>query len=60
MIRGQGFKYIRYGEGDDYMYHLTEDPGETRNLINEPKYAKRHKELSAEMDAWLKRTGWPE
>jgi len=61
MIRGQGWKYIRYGQGpgQQFLYHLTEDPGETRNLADDPAYATKVKELAAELDAWLQRTVWP-
>ena len=59
MIRGQGWKYIRYSQGDTYLYHLAADPGETRNVIDDPKHASQRKELSDELDAWLRRTGWP-
>ncbi|HSW44482.1 MAG TPA: sulfatase-like hydrolase/transferase [Phycisphaerae bacterium] len=61
MIRGQGWKFIRYSHGPDkqYLYHLTDDPGEVRNLANDPAYAGKVKELSGEIDAWLERTGWP-
>ncbi|MFH1918396.1 MAG: sulfatase-like hydrolase/transferase [Planctomycetota bacterium] len=59
MIRGQGWKYIRYPKGQEYLYHLADDPGETRNLIADPTRRPRRNELAAEMDAWLKRTGWP-
>ena len=59
MIRGQGWKYIRYADGTQYLYCLESDPGETRNLVSEPKHASRREELSAEMDRWLRRTGWP-
>jgi arylsulfatase A-like enzyme len=62
MIRGQGWKYIRYGRGPNqqFLYHLADDPGETRNLASEPGYTAKLKELSEEMDAWLRRTAWPE
>lgn len=61
MLRGQGWKYIRYGRrpGEQFLYHLAEDPGETRNLAADPKYSAKVKELSGEIDAWLGRTGWP-
>jgi len=59
MIRGQGWKYVRYSQGDDYLYHLATGPGETHNLINDSKHASQRKKLSAELDAWLRRTGWP-
>jgi arylsulfatase A-like enzyme len=59
MIRGQGWKYIRYRQGEDYLYHLTDDPGETRNLAGDARYGPWKKKLSSELDAWLRRTGWP-
>ena len=61
MIRGQGFKYVyvRYAQGDEYLCHLTEEPGETHNLIGDAKCRTRCKELSAELTAWLRRTTWP-
>lgn len=58
MIRGQGWKYVRYPKGGEYLYHLAEDPGETRNLAADPTRRSRRNELAAEMDAWLHRTGW--
>lgn len=60
MIRGRGWKYVRYIQGDEYLYNLATDPGETRNLAADAKYTARHTELAAEMNAWLQRTGWPE
>ena len=35
MIRGQGWKYIRYRNGEEFLYHLAKDPGETRNLVSD-------------------------
>jgi len=60
MIRGQGWKYIRYyhGKPAEFLYHLTDDPGETHNLIGDQKYASQRENLSKELDAWLERTGW--
>ncbi len=59
MIRGGGWKHIRYAQGDEYLYHLADDPAETRNLADDPQYRHQRNELGAEMDAWLERTGWP-
>ena len=58
MIRGQGWKYVRYSGNEEYLYHLAEDPGETVNLAGDVRYRSRRDELAAEMDDWLKRTGW--
>ncbi len=59
MVRGKGFKFIRYEDGRQYLYNLRKDPGETRNLADDPKYSSSRMKLAAEMDNWLKRTGWP-
>ena len=32
MIRGEGWKYVLYADGEEYLYDLTRDPGETSNL----------------------------
>jgi choline-sulfatase len=60
MIRGRDWKYIRYHGGDEYLYHLAEDPGETRNLASKAEYEEKRNELLARMAAWLRRTGWPD
>ncbi|MFQ6130445.1 MAG: sulfatase [Armatimonadota bacterium] len=59
MIRGQGWKYVRYAQGNEFLYHLAEDPGETENLAGDPAYSERKAELAAEMDDWLRQTGFP-
>jgi len=59
MVRGKGWKLIRYQDGQEYLYDLKQDPGETRNLVDDPKWRSAHEELAAEMDKWLSRTGWP-
>jgi arylsulfatase A-like enzyme len=59
MVRGKGWKFIRYDERQEYLYDLTEDPGETNNVANERDYRSHRNRLAAEMDRWLRRTGWP-
>ena len=58
MIRGRGWKYIRYSNRLEYLYDLREDPGETVNLIDDSKCRTIRYELTAEMGKWLYRTGW--
>ena len=41
MVRGQGWKYWRHPDGDEYLYHLADDPGETRNLAREEAHRER-------------------
>ncbi|MGD8240585.1 MAG: sulfatase-like hydrolase/transferase [Armatimonadota bacterium] len=59
MIRGQGWKYVRYSPENEFLYHLAEDPGETENLAGRAGYAAAKADLSAEMDRWLRDTGFP-
>jgi N-acetylglucosamine-6-sulfatase len=63
-VRTEEWKYIRYPHGDGgpdrylaELYHLKTDPGETRNLINDPASAARLKELQAELERLLRDTG---
>jgi arylsulfatase A-like enzyme len=49
MIRGQGWKYCRYADRDEFLYHLADDPGETQNLAPDPAY----QEIKAELGARL-------
>lgn len=59
MIRGAGWKYIRYANGEEYMYNLRTDPGETKNIVNEPSVQNQKNEMRKELDNWLKNTGYP-
>nr|WP_293840069.1 sulfatase [uncultured Arsenicibacter sp.] len=63
-IRTNEWKYMHYPSGtnkpDQHMaelYHLTTDPGENHNLINDPRYAGRLKQLKAELAELLRKTG---
>jgi len=59
MVRGGGWKYLRYADGEEFLYHLTEDPGETRNLVAQPAFRNKKAALSQELEAWLDKTGYP-
>jgi len=55
-LRTDGWKYIRYPHGDGSpdkhlaeLYDLKNDPGETKNLINDPQHATKLGELKAEL-----------
>jgi arylsulfatase A-like enzyme len=57
MIRGGGWKYFRYPSGEEYLYHLADDPGETRNLAGDPSCQDRKAEVRGELQRWLDETG---
>ena len=54
MIRDREWKYIhRYPYGAHELYHLTDDPGETRNLYGMPEYEAKVLELKKRMETWF-------
>jgi arylsulfatase A-like enzyme len=57
MVRSTAWKYCRYPD-QAFLYHLAEDPGETRNLSSDPGCQARRRELEAALEAWLSTTGW--
>ncbi len=55
-VRTNDWKYIRYPHGDGSpdrhmaeLYHLASDPGERRNLINNPRFADKVRELQVQL-----------
>ena len=63
-IRTANWKYIRYPHGDGQpdrhraeLYDLGTDPGETRNLADDPAHAAKRAELQAALDALMAREG---
>jgi arylsulfatase A-like enzyme len=59
MVRGVDWKYIQYWDGDEYMYNLSADPGETRNLAHVAEYADRKRQLQTTLKNWKERTHCP-
>lgn len=63
-VRTDEWKYVHYPNGDDKpdlykaeLYNLKNDPGETRNLIDKPRYAGKVKELKAELHRLMAEAG---
>ena len=56
MIRGARYKYISRTLGDDELYDLREDPGETTNRIQDPALADVLTQMRLEMLKWLQAT----
>lgn len=53
MIRTEEFKLVhRYPNGPHDLYHLTVDPGETRNLAGDSDYAAVQQELTTRLEQW--------
>ena len=59
MVRGSGWKYVRYAGGGEQLYDLGADPDETVDLAGEQAHAERKAEMACELDAWLAATDYP-
>ena len=59
-VRTENLKYVeRTKEWPAELYDLEADPGETRNLIDDPGYRKQRMALHTELSGWFDRTGAP-
>jgi N-acetylglucosamine-6-sulfatase len=63
-VRTDEWKYIHYPHGDGgpdrhkaELYNVRADPEESRNLIDDPRYAGKVKELQAELTRLMRATG---
>lgn len=45
-VRSEGWRYIRYANGDEELYDETRDPNEWTNLAAKPEFAARKAELA--------------
>jgi len=59
MVRGQGWKYIRYANDEEMLFDLVNDPGETRNLSHDPKAQTSKQRLATELNTWLNTSQYP-
>ena len=61
MIRTPEWKLVRHfePEGQDELYHLAEDAGETRNLAGsaEPGHRAQRDGLTRRLEGWMSRIG---
>jgi arylsulfatase A-like enzyme len=58
MVRDERWKYVHRTEGfPSELYDLRNDPGERRNLVDDPAYARRRKELHADLNRWFAARG---
>jgi len=45
-VRSEGWRYIRYANGDEELYDETADPYEWTNLASKPEFAEKKSELA--------------
>lgn len=53
MIRGGGWKYCRYTDGEEMLYDLRRDPRETRNVAAEKRAQTVKAEMQSQLHRWL-------
>ncbi|MBE0654608.1 MAG: DUF4976 domain-containing protein, partial [Bacteroidales bacterium] len=59
MITDGRFKYnvYSYGERNEQLFDLANDPGEMNNLAYSAAYTMRKNELKAKLEEWMRETG---
>lgn len=58
MVRGKGWKYVFYPDGDEYLYDLRNDPGETRNRMHESGCERILEDMRCRLRTWREQTGF--
>ncbi|MBC7330505.1 sulfatase-like hydrolase/transferase [bacterium] len=53
MVRDREWKYVWNASGEDELYNLKEDPGELRNLAQEPVYKEELARLRKRLVQWM-------
>ena len=55
-VRTEGWRYIRYANGDEELYDHDADPREWKNLAGDSKFA----EVKTDLAAWLPKENKPD
>ena len=59
MVRGRSWKYVVHHDGEEFLYNLTDDPGECHNRLGDKSCRATAAELRAALEDWLTRTACP-
>ena len=59
LIRTHEWKYSYHSRGDSQLFHLAQDPGETRNLIDDRAARSARLKLHGDLVRWMKETEDP-
>ena len=58
MIRGAGWKYAVYSDGEEFLYDLRKDPRETRNVAADRGRRSVKEEMRTKLSRWLRDTNF--
>ena len=59
LIRTHEWKYCYHSRGDSQLYDLANDPGETRNLIDDRAARSARRKMHVELVRWMRETSDP-
>ena len=58
MVRTERYKLIRYPHVNEVqLFDVQEDPWETKDLAEDPRYADTVRSLDEQLHRWMKETG---
>lgn len=59
-LRTKDWKLVTYPDIDDWdeLYHLGKDPGELKNLISNPEYAEKARQLKTQLQKQMKKEAY--
>ena len=57
LVRTLEWKYSYASSGASQLYNLEKDPGETANLIEDPKAGAARTEMHGRLVRWMRETG---
>ncbi len=58
-VRTESLKLVRRASGEDELFDLAKDPGETSNRWSDPSYARQRAVLDASLQDFFRRAGAP-
>ena len=54
-VRTDRYRYVEYEAGGAMLFDESADPGETKNLADDPQFARERAELAGRVKAFLRR-----
>ncbi|MFO7946940.1 MAG: sulfatase-like hydrolase/transferase [Armatimonadota bacterium] len=56
MVRGDGYKYIVHPDGEEFLYDINADPGEMKDLSDDPDLQEQKSHLQGLLEQWKAQT----
>ncbi len=59
MLRSPEWKYIKYSNDKAFLYHISKEHNETKDVLPDPMCYRIRQEFDQELENLLQKTGWP-